>query len=64
MGALGGVGVLAVQGAGIAHGLFTIFLAILYSLTRKDTWIKDTDDELRFKKGKRSSARSKLAIRP
>jgi hypothetical protein len=52
MGVLNGVGALAVQGFAIAHGLLTIFLAILYSLTRKDTWVKDKDDELRFKKGR------------
>lgn len=59
MGALSGVGALAIQGVAIAHGLLTIVLAVLYSLSRKDTWITDTDDELRFKKGRRSITRSK-----
>jgi hypothetical protein len=53
MGALNAVGTLAIQGIAIAHGLLTIFLAVLYSLTRKDTWMKDKDDELRFQKGSR-----------
>jgi hypothetical protein len=58
MGVLNEVGVLAVQGFAIAHGLFTIFLAILYSLTRKDTWVKDKDDELLFKKSRCLSIKS------
>jgi hypothetical protein len=51
--ALNVVGALAVQGVAIAHGLLTLCLAVLYSLTRKDTWRKDKDDELRFEKGRR-----------
>jgi hypothetical protein len=51
MGVLNGVGILAFKGLAIAYGLFTIFLAVLYSLTRKDTWVTDKDDELLFKKG-------------
>jgi endonuclease I len=51
MGVLNGVGALAFKGLAIAYGLFTIFLAVLYSLTRKDTWVTDKDDELLFKKG-------------
>jgi len=52
MGVFKGVGTLAVRGAATAHGLLTICLAILYSLTRKDTWIKSKGDELRFKRGR------------
>jgi hypothetical protein len=53
MGAINGVGALAVQGVAITHGLLTLCLAVLYSLTRKDTWMKDKDAELRFKKGRK-----------
>jgi hypothetical protein len=52
MGVINRVGVLAFKGLAVAHGLFTIFLAVLYSLTRKDTWVTDKDDELLFKKGR------------
>lgn len=62
MGVLSGVGILAVQGLAIAHGLLTICLAVLYSLTRKDTWRRDADDELRFKKGRRLIAKSKEPV--
>jgi len=58
MGVFNGAGVLGIQGFAIAYGLFTLFLAILYSLTRKDTWVKDGDDELRFKKGRSRSIES------
>jgi hypothetical protein len=59
MAILNSVGVLVIQGAAIAHGLLTICLAVLYSLTRKDTWLKDKDDELRFKKGRMLVVKSK-----
>ena len=62
MGLLNGVGVLVVQGAAIAHGLLTICLAVLYSLTRKDTWRKDPEDELRFRKGRRLGVTSKKLV--
>ena len=62
MAILNSVGVLVVQGAAIAHGLLTICLAVLYSLTRKDTWLKDKDDELRFKKGRKPVVSSKEPV--
>lgn len=62
MAVLNSVGVLVVQGAAIAHGLLTICLAVLYSLTRKDTWLKDKDDELRFKKGRKPVVLSKELV--
>lgn len=62
MAILNSVGVLVVQGAAIAHGLLTICLAVLYSLTRKDTWLKDKDDELRFKKGRKPVVLSKELV--
>ena len=62
MAILNSVGVLVVQGAAIAHGLLTICLAVLYSLTRKDTWLKDKDDELRFKKGRKPLVLSKELV--
>lgn len=61
MGVLNGVGVLTIRGIAVAHGLLTGFLAILYSLTRKDTWVTDKDDELLFKKGSSLNFRVELS---
>lgn len=62
MAILNSVGILVVRSAAIAHGLLTICLAVLYSLTRKDTWLKDKDDELRFKKGRKPVVLSKELV--
>ena len=62
MAILNSVGILVVRSAAIAHGLLTICLAVLYSLTRKDTWLKDKDDELRFKKGRKPVVSSKELV--
>ena len=62
MAILNSVGVFVIQGAAIVHGLLTICLAVLYSLTRKDTWLKDKDDELRFKKGRKPVVLSKELV--
>ena len=62
MAILNSVGVLVVQGAAIDHGLLNICIEVLYSLKRKDTWIKEKDDELRFKKGRKPVVLSKELV--
>lgn len=52
MGVFASVGIVIVQGVAIAHGLLTLALAVLYSLTRRDTWTRNADEELLFKKGR------------